>query len=58
MHQPLDAPLASYLIRRQTEALFAISETGFNGMITSDKFCLSQSVRLNLHHWRRPLRLR
>jgi CubicO group peptidase (beta-lactamase class C family) len=55
-----EMPMAGEMILTVTEARFDVRlpKAAFNGMITSDKFCLSQSVRLNLHHWRRPLRLR
>src|SRR5215207_4994195 len=29
-----------------------------DGAITNDKFCMTRFARLELHHWRRPLRLR
>lgn len=37
---------------------FIQADTGFNGLITNDKFCMVRTVQLQLNHWRRPLRMR
>jgi hypothetical protein len=37
---------------------FQITKHLFNGLITNDKFCMARTGRLQLNHWRRPLRLR
>jgi len=58
MDQPLDALLAPYLIRRQTELLLGVPESSFDGLITNDKFCFTHRHQLPLSWSRRPLRLR
>jgi hypothetical protein len=38
--------------------LLGIAEDGFNGLLTSDKFCWTRHVQLKLTWWRRALRQR
>ena len=40
------------------EDVLAFLDTGFNGLITNDKFCMSRRGELQLSWWRRPLKLR
>jgi hypothetical protein len=43
---------------RPTPYLIGTAVTGFDGLITNDKFCFVRTAQLQLNWWRRPLRLR
>ena len=58
--RPEGAVAVSALVVAGGEAaeLLAAVDEALNGLITSDKFCVTRRAALRLTWWRRPLRLR
>jgi hypothetical protein len=54
----VDRRFGAHLDAMQPENTFAFLDSGFDGLITNDKFCFSRWDALRLSWWRRPLRFR